>query len=167
MTRVGESDAVLSGIGWDSHRLEEGRPLILGGVHIPAARGPVAHSDGDVLSHAIIDALLGAGGLGDIGQHFPDSDERYRGANSLELLAGVVDRVSSAGLRVVNVDATVLAEQPRLGPYREQIQASLAGVLGLAAPRVNVKATTGEGMGFVGRGEGIAALAVAGLRSVD
>ncbi len=167
MTRAGDSGEVLSGIGWDSHRLAAGRPLILGGVHIPAARGPVAHSDGDVLAHAIIDALLGAGGLGDIGQHFPDSDQRYRGANSLELLAGVVDKVRSAGLRLVNVDATVLAEQPRLGPHREDIQASLARVLGLAARRVNVKATTGEGMGFVGRGEGIAALAVAALRSAD
>jgi len=162
---AGESGVVLSGIGWDSHRLAPGRALVLGGVHIPAARGPLAHSDGDVLTHAIIDALLGAGGLGDIGQHFPDSDERYRDAKSLELLATVVDTVSSAGFEVVNVDATVLAEHPRLGPHREGIQATLAGVLGLVAHRVNVKATTGEGMGFVGRGEGIAALAVAALRT--
>ncbi len=165
MTGADEAGVVLSGIGWDSHRLAPGRALILGGVHIPAASGPVAHSDGDVLSHAIIDALLGAGGLGDIGQHFPDSEERYRDANSLELLTSVVDIVSAAGLHIINVDATVLAERPRLGPHREGIRATLAGALGLGAPRVNVKATTGEGMGFVGRGEGIAALAVAALRT--
>jgi 2-C-methyl-D-erythritol 2,4-cyclodiphosphate synthase len=155
--------AVTTGIGWDSHRLVEGRPLILGGVAIPFARGLHGHSDADVLAHAIVDALLGAAGLGDIGEHFPDTDEQWAGADSLELLRAVVALVAERGHSVVNVDSTVLMERPKLGPHRAEIRASLAGALGVGAERVNVKASTGEGMGFVGRGEGVAALAIVTL----
>ena len=155
--------APATGIGWDSHRLVEGRPLILGGVTIPSERGLAGHSDADVLAHAVIDALLGAAGLGDIGEHFPDTDERWAGADSLALLRSVVALVAERGLGVVHVDATVVMERPKLGPHKAAIRDSLAAALGVAAGRVNVKATTGEGMGFVGRGEGVAALAVATL----
>ncbi len=152
-----------SGIGYDSHRLVAGRRLVLGGIELAAERGLDGHSDADVLSHAVTDALLGAAGLGDIGQHFPDSDERYRDADSLVLLAETLATVRTAGFDVVNVDTTVLMEHPRLGAAREQIRARLAGVLGLSTADVNVKATTGEGIGFVGRGEGVAALAIVTL----
>jgi 2-C-methyl-D-erythritol 2,4-cyclodiphosphate synthase len=152
-----------AGIGYDSHRLAAGRALVIGGVHIPHARGPEGHSDGDVLAHALIDALLGACGLGDIGDHFPDSDERWRDADSMQLLATVVAMVGAAGLEIVNVDCTVVLEEPKLAPHRSAIRTRLAGVLGLEAERVNVKATSGERIGFVGRGEGVAALAVASL----
>jgi 2-C-methyl-D-erythritol 2,4-cyclodiphosphate synthase len=155
--------AVATGIGWDSHRLVEGRPLVLGGVEIPFGRGLAGHSDADVLAHAVIDALLGAAGLGDIGEHFPDTDERWAGADSLALLRSVVGLVAERGLAVAHVDATVVMERPKLGPHKAAIRGSLAAALGVGAERVNVKATTGEGMGFVGRGEGIAALAVATL----
>jgi 2-C-methyl-D-erythritol 2,4-cyclodiphosphate synthase len=155
--------AVATGIGWDSHRLVEGRPLVLGGVTIPSERGLHGHSDADVLAHAVIDALLGAAGLGDIGEHFPDTDPRWAGADSLALLRSVVGLVGQRGLAVVHVDATVVMERPRLGPHKAEIRTSLAAALGVDADRVNVKATTGEGMGFVGRGEGVAALAVATL----
>jgi 2-C-methyl-D-erythritol 2,4-cyclodiphosphate synthase len=154
---------VATGIGWDSHRLVEGRPLILGGVAIPFERGLAGHSDADVLAHAVIDALLGAAGLGDIGEHFPDTDARWAGADSLELLRAVVALVGEAGQAVANVDSTVVMERPKLGPHRAEIRASLAAALGVAVERVNVKASTGEGMGFVGRGEGVAALAVVTL----
>ena len=154
---------VATGIGWDSHRLVEGRPLILGGVTIPSERGLHGHSDADVLAHAVIDALLGAAGLGDIGEHFPDSDERWAGADSLALLRAVVALASERGLGVVHVDTTVVMERPKLGPHKAEIRSSLAAALGVGAERVNVKATTGEGMGFVGREEGVAALAVATL----
>jgi 2-C-methyl-D-erythritol 2,4-cyclodiphosphate synthase len=150
---------VRTGIGIDSHRFEEGRRLVLGGVEIPFERGLAGHSDADVLAHAIADALLGAAGLGDIGQLFPDTEEAWKDADSMELLRDVVSRVREAGHEIVHVDATVMLEQPKLAPHREAIRASLAAVLG----SVNVKATTGEGMGFVGRGEGAAALAVATL----
>ncbi len=153
----------LAGIGYDSHRLAEGRRLILGGVDIPGERGLAGHSDADVLTHAVIDALLGAAGLGDIGEHFPDTDERYRDADSLQLLASVVTSVIAAGFELVNVDCTIVMETPKLVANRQVIRERLAGVLGLQAGRVNVKATTGEGMGFVGRGEGVAALAIASL----
>ena len=151
-----------SGIGIDSHRFAEGRRLVLGGVEIPYELGLAGHSDADVLAHAIADALLGAAGLGDIGQHFPDTDPAFAGADSMGLLAEVVARVRAAGFQPVHVDATVMLERPKLAPHRDAIQTSLAAVLG----SVNVKATTGEGMGFVGRGEGAAALAVATLRDV-
>lgn len=159
--------STLTGIGYDSHRLAPGRRLILGGVAIPGEVGLEGHSDADVLTHAVIDALLGAAGLGDIGQHFPDSDERYRDADSLQLLASVLPLVFAQGLELVNVDATVAIERPKLAPHREAIRESLAAALGLAPARVNVKASTGEGIGFVGRGEGVAALAVAGLRVAE
>jgi 2-C-methyl-D-erythritol 2,4-cyclodiphosphate synthase len=154
-----------AGIGWDSHRLVEGRPLILGGVTIPHERGLDGHSDADVLAHAVMDALLGTAALGDIGQHFPDTDERYRGADSMALLRAVVAQLRERDLEVAHVDATVVIERPKLAPHRDAIRASLAGGLGVAPEHVNVKASTGEGMGFVGRGEGVAALAVATLRS--
>jgi 2-C-methyl-D-erythritol 2,4-cyclodiphosphate synthase len=153
-----------AGIGWDSHRLAAGRPLILGGVTIPHDRGLHGHSDADVLTHAVIDALLGAAALGDIGQHFPDSDERYRDADSMELLRTVVATLADRGLQVAHVDTTVVMERPKLAEHREAIRASLAAGLGVDPGQVNVKASTGEGMGFVGREEGIAALAVATLR---
>jgi len=155
--------AVATGIGWDSHRLVEGRPLVLGGVTIPFDRGLAGHSDADVLTHAVIDALLGAAGLGDIGEHFPDTDERWAAADSLALLRSVVALARERGLHVAHVDATVVMERPKLGPHKAAIRASLAAALGLGEACVNVKATTGEGMGFVGRGEGVAALAVATL----
>jgi 2-C-methyl-D-erythritol 2,4-cyclodiphosphate synthase len=154
---------VATGIGWDSHRLVEGRPLILGGVTIPFALGLAGHSDADVLAHAVIDALLGAAGLGDIGEHFPDTDSRWAGADSIELLRAVVGLVADARHAVAHVDTTVVMERPKLGPHRAEIRASLAGALGIEVDRVNVKASTGEGMGFVGRGEGVAALAVVTL----
>jgi 2-C-methyl-D-erythritol 2,4-cyclodiphosphate synthase len=157
----------LVGIGYDTHRLAIGRRLILGGVEIPHGRGLDGHSDADVLAHAVIDALLGAAGLGDIGEHFPDSEERWRDADSMELLATVVATVADAGYDIVNVDCTILMEAPRLSSHKPAIRARLATALGLPESRVNVKATTGEGIGFVGRGEGVAALATAGLRSPE
>jgi len=152
-----------SGIGYDSHRLLAGRPLVLGGVAIEAERGLDGHSDADVLTHALIDALLGAAGLGDIGEHFPDSDERYRGADSIALLERVLELVRAAGFLLVNVDATVAMERPKLGAARGEIRERLAAALGLPTGSVNIKATTGEGIGFVGREEGVAALAIATL----
>jgi 2-C-methyl-D-erythritol 2,4-cyclodiphosphate synthase len=157
----------LSGIGYDSHRLAPDRRMVLGGVEIPCELGLEGHSDADVLTHAVIDALLGAAGLGDIGEHFPDNDDRYRDADSIELLETVLTRVIAQGLELVNVDATVVMERPKLGAHREAIRERLATALGIAPGRVNVKATTGEGVGFVGRGEGIAALAVVSLRLAD
>ncbi len=152
---------VTTGIGYDCHRLTAGRPLIIGGVEIEYELGLEGHSDADVLTHAVIDALLGAAGLGDIGQHFPDTDERYRGANSLVLLRATMTMLAEHGVSLQHVDATVVMERPKLAPARERIRASLAAVLGLAPEHVSVKATRGEGMGFVGRGEGAAALAIA------
>ena len=151
----------LTGIGYDCHRFSEGRRLVLGGVEIEHDRGLDGHSDADVLTHAIIDALLGAAALGDIGQHFPDTDERYRGADSLELLRSTVAMLAEGGFTPVHVDATVVIERPPLAPHRERIRAALASALGLTVDHVNLKATRGEGMGFVGREEGAAALAVA------
>jgi len=148
-----------AGIGIDSHRFVEGRRLVLGGVEIPFDRGLAGHSDADVLAHAIADALLGAAALGDIGQHFPDTDERWRDADSMQLLRAVLEQVAAGGLAVAHVDATVMLERPRLAPHRDAIRDSLAAQL----VSVNLKFTTGEGMGFVGRQEGAAALAVATL----
>ena len=152
-----------SGIGFDSHRFEEGRRLVLGGVDVPYVRGLAGHSDADVLAHAVTDALLGAAGLGDIGSHFPDTDEHWRGADSIELLRRVRALLDEHGLAPVNVDTVVLCEAPKLGPFRDAMRERLAGALGLGADAVGVKFTTGEGMGFVGRGEGIAALATASV----
>jgi 2-C-methyl-D-erythritol 2,4-cyclodiphosphate synthase len=150
------------GIGYDSHRLETGRRLVLGGVSIEdAPRGLAGHSDADVLTHAAIDALLGAAGLGDTGLNFPDTDERWRDADSLDLLRAVVQQLADSGYTPANIDATVACEEPKLGPYRDEMRARLADAAGLEPDAVNVKFTTGEKMGFVGRGEGIAALAIA------
>jgi 2-C-methyl-D-erythritol 2,4-cyclodiphosphate synthase len=155
--------SVTTGIGWDSHRLVEGRALVLGGVEIPFERGLAGHSDADVLTHAVIDALLGAAALGDIGDHFPDTDERWAGADSISLLRTVVGLVTGHGFRVTHVDSTVVMERPKLAPHRDAIRGALAQALGVTPDRVNVKASTAERMGFVGRGEGVAALAVATL----
>ncbi|HLW96091.1 MAG TPA: 2-C-methyl-D-erythritol 2,4-cyclodiphosphate synthase [Solirubrobacteraceae bacterium] len=155
--------ALRSGIGYDVHRLASGRRLVLGGVELASDVGLDGHSDADVLTHAVIDALLGAAGLGDIGMHFPDSDERYRDADSIELLREAAARVRGAGQRIINVDTTVLLESPKLGAAREQMRERLAEALGIEPSAVNVKATTGEALGFVGRGEGAAALAIATL----
>ena len=148
------------GHGYDVHRLTEGRPLILGGVRIPWDRGLDGHSDADVLTHALMDALLGAACLGDIGQHFPDNDPAYAGADSVELLRRVCGLLRGAGYFVSNVDCTVLAQAPRLAPYIPEMRARLAEAMELPADRVSVKATTEEGLGFTGSGEGIAAHAV-------
>lgn len=156
-----------SGIGYDSHRLVAGRRLVLGGVELAAERGLDGHSDADALTHAVIDALLGAAGLGDIGEHFPDSDARYRDADSIELLAAALALVRDAGFELVNVDATIVMERPKLGAGRAAMRERLARVLGLAVSAVNVKASTGEGIGFVGRGEGVAVLAIATLVGPD
>jgi len=149
------------GQGFDAHAFAAGRRLVLGGVTIPHARGLVGHSDADVLLHAICDALLGAAGLGDIGRHFPDSDPQYQDADSRTLLRAVAAKLAARGLRAANVDATVVAQAPRLAPHVPQMVANIAADLGLASDRVNVKATTTERLGFAGREEGIAALAVA------
>ena len=154
---------VRTGIGWDSHRLVAGRPLILGGVEIESELGLDGHSDADVLTHAVIDALLGAAGLDDIGAHFPDTDERWKGADSIELLRVTVALVAEAGFAVSNVDATIVMERPKVGGRRSEMRSRLAEAIGVEPARVNVKATTGEGIGFVGRGEGVAAMAVATL----
>jgi 2-C-methyl-D-erythritol 2,4-cyclodiphosphate synthase len=151
--------SVRTGIGIDSHRLAAGRRLLLGGVEIPYERGLSGHSDADVLVHAIVDALLGAAGMGDIGELYPDTDAAFEDADSMELLRDVAQRVREAGWAIDHVDATVMAEAPKLFPHKDAMRAALGAVLG----SVNVKATTGERMGFVGRGEGIAALAVATL----
>ena len=155
---------IRTGIGYDCHRFAPGRRLVLGGVEIDHTHGLEGHSDADVLTHAIIDALLGAAALGDIGKHFPDTDERYRDADSLELLRSAIGVVRAEGLELVNVNATVIIERPAVSPHREAIRARLADALGVDIGRVSVKATRGEGMGFVGREEGAAALAVATLR---
>ena len=149
------------GHGYDVHRLTTGRKLILGGVEIPFQLGLDGHSDADVLTHAVMDALLGAAALGDIGQLFPDSDDAYRGASSLMLLREVGQRLKEAGYGVVNIDATVLAQAPKLSPYREEMRRRIAEALGIGSERVSGKATTEEGLGFTGAGEGIAAHAVA------
>lgn len=149
------------GIGYDAHRFAHGRRLILGGVEVPHDKGLEAYSDGDVVVHAVMDAILGAAGLGDIGEHFPPGDPQYKDVSSLTLLARVLDMISQRGLSVGNIDVTVLAERPRIGPYRDQMRANLGSAAGIDSVMVNIKATTNEGMGFVGRGEGIAAYAVA------
>lgn len=149
------------GHGYDVHRLVEDRKLILGGVEIPYEKGLLGHSDADVLLHALADALLGAAALGDIGQHFPDTDERYRGADSRMLLRSVADMLAERGFSVVNVDCTVLAQRPKLAPHIPRMRENIAADLGLPLDRVSVKATTEEGLGFTGEGKGIAAHAVA------
>jgi 2-C-methyl-D-erythritol 2,4-cyclodiphosphate synthase len=152
---------ITTGIGYDCHRFAAERRLVLGGVEVEHDRGLEGHSDADVLTHAVIDALLGAAGLGDIGQHFPDTDPLYADSDSIGLLESVAATLGQHGFTVVNVDATVIIEQPAIAPHREQMRSRLAGALAIGAERVNVKATRGEGMGFVGRGEGAACLTVA------
>jgi 2-C-methyl-D-erythritol 4-phosphate cytidylyltransferase/2-C-methyl-D-erythritol 2,4-cyclodiphosphate synthase len=158
-----ERGAIRTGIGYDAHRFAAGRPLVLGGVSVPHPLGLVGHSDADVLLHAIADALLGAAALGDIGQHFPPADPRFKDADSRDLLTEVGRLVTVAGFVVGSVDATVIAESPRIGPHVGAMRGAIAGCLDLPVAAVSVKATTNEGMGFVGRGEGIAALATATL----
>ena len=148
------------GHGYDVHRLVEGRPLILGGVHIPYEKGLLGHSDADVLLHAVSDALLGAAGLGDIGKHFPDTDPQYKGADSLKLLGVVVSRVTEKGYRVSNIDVTMIAQKPKLRPHIEAMEQNIAAAVGIPADRVNVKATTEEQLGFTGTGEGMRCHAV-------
>jgi len=152
---------VRTGIGYDAHRLEAGRPLWIGGVQIDFEAGLAGHSDGDVLVHALVDAILGAAGLGDIGTHFPSSDPQYSGASSLQFLRYTAELLERQGWRVVNLDATIVAERPRLAPFSESMREVIAESLGLTSAQVNIKSTTSDGMGFPGRGEGIAALAIA------
>jgi 2-C-methyl-D-erythritol 2,4-cyclodiphosphate synthase len=155
------------GIGYDIHRFQEGRPLVLGGLTLAGETGLGGHSDADVLLHAVIDALLGAAGLGDIGQRYPPGDPAYAGADSLRLLAEVRAAVEEAGYRPENVDTTLIAERPKLAPHLARMRQAIAEALGLDAARVNVKATTNEGLGAIGRGEGIAAIAVALLSETE
>ncbi|MDR1070119.1 MAG: 2-C-methyl-D-erythritol 2,4-cyclodiphosphate synthase [Gracilibacteraceae bacterium] len=155
------------GLGFDAHRLAAGRDLVLGGVKIPFARGLLGHSDADVLTHSVMDAVLGACALGDIGRHFPDTDAAYKGADSLRLLALVRQKAAAAGWAVGNIDAVVMAEQPRLTPYFAEMREKIAGALGIPAERVSLKATTTEGLGFVGREEGIAAQAVVLMEEIN
>jgi len=157
--------AVRVGIGYDYHRLVPGRKLILGGVEIPFEKGLAGHSDGDVLTHALSDALLGAAGLGDLGQHFPDSDPQWKDIRSLELLARIAGLLREKGLRVAQADTVIVAEQPKLAGYFEKMRATLAGTLGIAPERLNVKAKTTEGQEAIGRGEAMAAHAVVLLES--
>ncbi len=153
----------LVGVGYDVHRFIEERPLILGGVEIPHTHGLDGHSDADVLAHAIADAVLGAIGERDIGHHFPNTDESLRGISSLEILRKIAALLTQRGARLINVDATLIAEQPKIGPHVAEMRTNLAEALGLPIARVGVKATTNEGMGFLGRREGIAAMAVASV----
>lgn len=155
------------GMGYDVHKLVEGRPLILGGVHVPYEKGLLGHSDADVLLHAISDALLGAAALGDIGRHFPDTDPKYKGADSMELLKQVRKLVEEECYLIENVDATVIAQRPKLAPYIEEMAGNIAEALGIGRKQVNVKATTEEHLGFTGEGLGISANAVCMLTPVD
>jgi len=152
------------GIGYDIHRLVEGRRLILGGVEIPFEKGLLGHSDSDVLTHAICDALLGAAALGDIGSHFPDTDPQFRGAASLDLLSKVAELISERGLTISNVDAIIIAERPKLAPHIQPMRERLADILGVELNRVSIKAKTNEGLDAIGRGEAMAAQAVALLK---
>lgn len=162
------------GFGYDVHKLEIGHSFILGGIEVEFHKGLVGHSDGDVLVHAIIDALLGAAGMGDIGRHFPDTDEKYKGISSLELLKDVVDKIASEDYKIVNIDSTIVCETPKLKDYIPVMEKTIAQVFGLAGPGqleknsgiINIKATTTEGLGFTGTGEGVAANAVCLIEKV-
>ena len=157
------SQATRVGIGFDVHRFDEARPLVLGGVTVPGGPGLAGHSDADVVCHAIADALLGAAALGDIGDHFPDTDPQWKDVSSVDLLFAVREMLSERGLAVASVDATLLLEAPKIAPYREQMRTVIGMALGAEADRVSVKATTTEGLGTVGRGEGAACMAVASV----
>lgn len=154
------------GIGYDVHRLAEGRDLILGGVDIPYERGLLGHSDADVLVHAVMDALLGAAALGDIGRHFPDTDQEYKGISSVRLLEHVRHLLAQKGYTVGNVDATIIAQSPKMAPYMQEMRENVAKALGVSPDQISIKATTEEGLGFTGSGEGIASQAVACLEAV-
>ena len=154
------------GMGYDVHKLVEGRDLILGGVKIPHTLGLLGHSDADVLLHAIMDALLGAAALGDIGKHFPDTDPEYKGISSLKLLAHVGELIAQKGYAIENIDATVIAQKPKLRPYIDEMEKNIAKTLGISEDQVNVKATTEEGLGFTGNESGISAQAIAGLTGI-
>ncbi len=155
------------GMGYDVHKLVEDRKLIIGGVEIPYEKGLLGHSDADVLLHAISDAILGAAALGDIGKHFPDTDPRYKGADSIKLLEEVVKLVNDKGYVIENIDSTIIAQKPKMAPHIPQMRANIAKALGVDIDRVNVKATTEEGLGFTGAGEGISSQAIALLTSVE
>ncbi len=155
------------GHGYDVHKLVEGRRLILGGVDVPYEKGLLGHSDADVLAHAVMDALLGAAGLGDIGRHFPDTDPKYKGADSLELLREVYRKISEKGYRVGNIDVTMIAQKPKLKDFIPRMQENIAAAVGVTADRVNVKATTEEKLGFTGSGEGMSCHAVCILEEVE
>ncbi len=155
------------GIGYDSHRFAQGRPLKLGGVVIPSEVGLAGHSDADAICHAVTDAILGAGGLGDIGEMFPDTDAANRNRDSIEMLGAAVERVKAAGLKINQVDIAVVAELPKIGPHRAKIRERLAGVLGIESASVSVKGKSNEGMGWIGRKEGIACIAVATLTKIS
>ncbi len=157
------SKMAFSGIGYDVHALTEGRPLVLGGVEIPHSKGLLGHSDADVLIHAIADALLGTIGAGDIGHHFPNTDESIRGIRSTEILTRVVEILAGRDARIINIDATLIAEAPKIAPHLPAMKQCLAEALRLPVSRVSIKATTNEGLGFLGRAEGIAAMAVASV----
>lgn len=151
------------GIGYDVHKLVDGRKLIIGGITIPFEKGLLGHSDADVLVHAIMDAMLGAAALGDIGKHFPDTDMKYKGVDSMELLKEVNEKILSKGYRVNNIDAVIIAQKPKMAPYIEQMVERISEVIGIEKQWINIKATTTEGLGFAGRGEGIAAQAIASI----
>lgn len=153
------------GMGYDVHKLVEGRDLIIGGVRIPHTLGLLGHSDADVLLHAIMDALLGAAGLGDIGKHFPDTDPQYKGISSMKLLSHVAELIREKGYVVENIDATIIAQKPKMRPHIPQMEENIAGTLGISTDQVNVKATTEEGLGFTGTEEGISSQAICALSS--
>ena len=155
------------GMGYDVHKLVEGRPLIVGGVTIPYEKGLLGHSDADVLTHAIMDSILGAAGLGDIGKHFPDTDQEYKGADSLKLMEKVAQLIDESNMLIGNIDATIIAQKPKMAPYIEDMRKNVAGVLNIDVNQVNIKATTEEGMGFTGEGKGISSQAICILQTVD
>lgn len=155
------------GFGYDVHRLVENRKLILGGVEIPFEKGTLGHSDGDVLLHAIANALLGAAALGDIGKHFPDTDERLKGTSSLKILRQVGDLLAQHKFMTINIDSIVVLQQPKIAPYIEQMRSEIAAALDIHTEQVSVKATTHEGLGFIGAGDGVAAYAVASIEQVE
>jgi len=152
------------GIGYDMHRLEAGESFILAGIEIDSEFGTVAHSDGDVLLHSVIDALLGGAGLGDIGEHFPDTDSKYKGVDSAELTKKCVEMISEKGFSIENIDLTIILERPKISPYKQKLKSSLADICEISAERVNIKATTNEKSGFIGREEGIVVMSVCMLR---
>ncbi|WP_122643023.1 2-C-methyl-D-erythritol 2,4-cyclodiphosphate synthase [Luxibacter massiliensis] len=154
------------GLGYDVHKLTEGRRLILGGVEIPYEKGLLGHSDADVLVHAVMDALLGAAGLGDIGKHFPDTDEQYRGVSSIKLLRHVAQLLDDRQYLIENIDATIIAQKPKMGPHIEKMRENIAEALGILVEQVNIKATTEEGLGFTGSGEGISSQAICALEKI-